>query len=169
MNNLAGPANTNPILPAIRVAGLPASGRRCTLILRGPFRAARNPADAQEARSKIPVFVLLYMLQSHRRLPARQFLPHQTPHFNANIFTRFTHFAHLFQRNFTPFCKSPAPFCKFSHFETLSHTPHPPFQLNIKGDPAPVNFPTPISPPKIRWLFAPNPANKCALSDYAAS
>ena len=30
---------------------------------------ARNAADAQEVRSKIPVFVLLYMLQSHRRLP----------------------------------------------------------------------------------------------------
>ncbi len=169
MNNMADPAKTKPILPRLSQRRLGSSLYlkavlseesccRCKACVRArpqvycstsrTGRAARNAADTQEGRSKIPVFVLLYMLQSHPGLPARQFLPLQAPHFNAKTFANFHTFKHLFERNSTTFCKFLFTFCTFSNFETLSHTPNPHFQPKIKGAHTHPKFPTPIFRPK---------------------
>jgi hypothetical protein len=57
-----------------------------------------------------------------------------------------------------------------SNFFTLSNTfqkIEPSFFARKQGSPPGRKFPNPHFSPKIHWLFAPNPANKCALSDYA--
>ncbi len=164
----ADPAKTKPILPDLKRQLYRIFSSTHLLIYSSTRLLVHAPASSRDtptlphlliyssthlllhalAPNSPPVFVLLPLLQSRRRLPARQFLPHQTLHFNAKIFIRFTHLANLFERNFTPFCKFLFTFCNFSHFETLFNTPIPHFQPKIKGDPAPVNFPNPIFSPK---------------------
>ncbi len=188
MNSLADPDKTKPILPRLSQRRLGSSlylkavlseesCRRCKACARARpevyYSTSRTGcvlvtqclhalgADAQEVRSKIPVFVLLYMLQSHRRLPVRQFFTPKPPILTSQLsqtFTRSSNPANLFQRNSTTFYKFGIDFCKFSNFETLSNTPNPHFSPKNKGDPAPAKLPTPIFSPKTNpKILSPKP------------
>ncbi len=116
MNSLADPANTNPISPGLKrqLYFIPEKPllRPCTVYPlrdRGPnffnFNAQHVTCNPQRDAVFARIFVLLPMLQSQQYLPARQFLPLQTPHFNAKTFANFHTFTNLFERRYTTFCK----------------------------------------------------------------
>jgi len=114
MNNLADLANTNPSLPAVGVAGLSASGRRCTVVLRGPDALPKtNPMS--KTRPSHGGSEIRHLADGPKR-------PTQN-----KIFQILPTLPALFQTLRPNFCNFHTIFCKFSNFQTLFQTREPRF------------------------------------------
>ncbi len=129
------PGETNPILPAVRVAGLPASGRRCTLILRGSGPQRVTPQMPKRAAQKyLSLYCSICYSPTVASHPANS-CPSQPPHLTSKRLQTFT-LSNTYSIAIPPlFVNFYSLFVSFTTLSNVSRLPTPIFSPKSKVTP----------------------------------